>query len=737
MSEEVIKFKGRSATTGFLSNESYFKFNLGGKTWKTVEHYILAQKFVGTQLEEEIQKAPTVHQAKALARQRRLITEKQGKMIKKKVYGKGKQYHIREDWNEAKKGILEKALKAKFRQNKSLQKKLLETGNSRLEDLLNPDTGPILEQIREKLRLEKEAPRQPVRKPAVYKDIVSGKLKDSDRVLVQSILLLAERISVVEGWEGQLYPGMVEDAVYTFTKRSKSEFLKKFVEGYIMQWNRVYTNMPQFRSLVLEIQDLIPSNAHQRKKIALALANIVKEFRLWDSEIQNKVIKRVKSITRNLKGIKLRYLKRKREYRKGTPPKMPKRLLTKKEKRYIEIAVKDILISKGYRSFERIMREVGMEEALKKEDFISFLQETFEKLGIEISDEEREILKKQGLSVKFFEKVAKKESPKKIKVPENLVLKEQRSKSDFFVIGKPLENPHQRQNLLRLGGTFPKFRGKINYTKVKFPGYLKRDVEDYLFLEMTPEKKWSLVIKLWQANKYLTLLDTLVQVTKLEGKTKITKETASFVMHKLYGCIIEDLSVPDKNIGECVEQMMKSRYPHFKIDPEALSLLVEYISTIKNKLEPLENLGRREYLLKLDEMVGWGTPEKNADVLVALNHLADLLSTYLKKPINKEVCEGAFLVLLPPISIKIGAEQYISNFIKELENSDLSQVAEKYKIEVDGEETCSLVFSVASKYIESLMKKPELSWLSGRIQMMATSKNKACDEPEKSSKSSD
>ena len=97
--EETIEFSGsRSPVTGFLSNESNYGFTLEGRKWPTVEHYIQAQKFVGTQYEETIRKAKTVHQAQRLARERRFLAEEQGKIVKKKAYGKKKEFRIRKDW---------------------------------------------------------------------------------------------------------------------------------------------------------------------------------------------------------------------------------------------------------------------------------------------------------------------------------------------------------------------------------------------------------------------------------------------------------------------------------------------------------------------------------------------------------------------------------------------------------------------------------------------------------------
>jgi len=764
----AIEFSGsRSPVTGFLSNESHFGFTLGGKKWPTVEHYVQAQKFVGTQHEENIRKAKTVHQAKTMARERRLLAEEKGKIIKKKVYGKGKEYRIRGDWEAVKRQVAQKAMEAKFRQNKQLQKRLLDTGDSRLRDTSNPDTGPILESIRESLqtrRTPKKSP--PPKKGHLYKDVRSGNLTDQEESLVRAILALASKVSIMEGWDGKLYPGMIEDAIYSLVKTRKHAFLESFNEGLNITWNRVYTEMPRFRNLVGSIVILTDKKLPhvEERRTAIALGYVVRTFRDSDAEERKSVMSRVKGVLKNLEGTRIRLLKKKRPYRKGAPPKLPERILTKKEKGYIRLTLEESVTS-GV-SFVKLLKEVGMEEASKKSDFPQFVGQALLKtkgISRESKEKTRGFLKtreippeiiKRVLREQKFKKARKPPSPKKKSrkaLPKELTLKEEKARGDVVIFGKPIKS-HIRQ-LLALGGKHPKVKGQLDRSRVRFPAYLRRDVEDYIFRTLSPERRWEIARKLWQGNKFLTLLDTAVQVAEMEGIKVITFDIMNFTIREIYRCHLEWESTgqADEKLEKCVQQMLKGKYPEVTIKSSALSDLITYVNIIGTRLEPpKEDMGRREYLLKLDETIGWGSSEpcpkgkaENSEgvlslrdsegvlslrdcIIDALRHLAKLLSTRLERPIDEDVCVGAFMVLLPPISLKSGALQYMEKIMSDLKKSGEEEIFQMYHLEPVSE-TCPVVTSAAVKYLGSLLVKPELSWMSRRIRlMMGDVPNEAC-----------
>jgi ribA/ribD-fused uncharacterized protein len=133
---------------GEFSNFAPFPFTLKGKQWPTTEHYFQAQKFAGTEHEEEIRKlaSPMVAARK----------------------GRSRELPLRRDWESAKDNIMREALQAKFTQHPELQKLLLETGDAVLVEHTQNDRywgdggdglgknrlGLLLMELREKLREE-------------------------------------------------------------------------------------------------------------------------------------------------------------------------------------------------------------------------------------------------------------------------------------------------------------------------------------------------------------------------------------------------------------------------------------------------------------------------------------------------------------------------------------------------------------------------------------------------------
>ena len=97
---------------GEFSNFSPHPFTLNGRHWPTSEHYFQAQKFAGTEHEEEIRLAKSP-------------------MIAARM-GRSRQRPLRPDWEVAKDGIMREALRAKFTQNPTLKSLLLNTGDAEL-----------------------------------------------------------------------------------------------------------------------------------------------------------------------------------------------------------------------------------------------------------------------------------------------------------------------------------------------------------------------------------------------------------------------------------------------------------------------------------------------------------------------------------------------------------------------------------------------------------------------------
>ena len=106
----IYFYSDREKPYGAFSNFAKFGFTLGGKYWPTSEHYFQAQKFVGTEHEEQVRLASAPKIAADMGRERTRP--------------------LRADWEEVKEEVMYDALYAKFTQNPDLAKLLTLTGNA-------------------------------------------------------------------------------------------------------------------------------------------------------------------------------------------------------------------------------------------------------------------------------------------------------------------------------------------------------------------------------------------------------------------------------------------------------------------------------------------------------------------------------------------------------------------------------------------------------------------------------
>jgi hypothetical protein len=147
---KVINFYSTKDAYGCFSNFSAHPFKLKGKIWTTSEHYFQAQKFAGTEHEEEI----------------RMIDSP---MVAARA-GRSRQKPLREDWEVVKDDVMREAIRAKFTQHEDLRKILLETGDAILVEHTANDRywadggdgnglnmlGKLLMELREQLRNEQK-----------------------------------------------------------------------------------------------------------------------------------------------------------------------------------------------------------------------------------------------------------------------------------------------------------------------------------------------------------------------------------------------------------------------------------------------------------------------------------------------------------------------------------------------------------------------------------------------------
>lgn len=338
LQKEIIFSRPGDTRTGFLSNESKNSFVLEEKRWPTVEHYLQAKKFDGTQYEEVIREAPTVFQAKKLARGRMEISAEGGRMTKNRVYGKNSEsvYHIREDWSSVEPGILEDAIRAKFTQNKRLQNKLLDTHNAKLIDSNNMFTGPILERLRSDLSKRN----QPVSEGAgskgmddIPKDIKSPTLTATEKKFVRSVISLSLRIAENEGWD-RVFGEMIEDAVYNLAsgKREAQKIIAYINSIYSIPWTLIYQDLPNTEKLINEVQ-LIFKKMDVTQEYQIGPSAMIAAFVRWmrivaKPEQKTAILQRADDV----KKIQIVIPKIKRWYRETTPPQLSKTVKTKKPK---------------------------------------------------------------------------------------------------------------------------------------------------------------------------------------------------------------------------------------------------------------------------------------------------------------------------------------------------------------------------------------------------------------------
>jgi ribA/ribD-fused uncharacterized protein len=147
MSElRVIHFYSTRDEFGCFSNFWAAPIFLAGKRWRTTEHYFQAQKYAGTDREEEIRQAKSPMVAAHMGRSRK--------------------HPLRADWERVKDGIMREAVLTKFAQHADLRAILLGTGTATLVEHTARDSywgdggdgsgrnmlGRILMSVREELQ---------------------------------------------------------------------------------------------------------------------------------------------------------------------------------------------------------------------------------------------------------------------------------------------------------------------------------------------------------------------------------------------------------------------------------------------------------------------------------------------------------------------------------------------------------------------------------------------------------
>ena len=146
MENTIILFYSVNEAYGGFSNFALYPIKLKKKIWKTTEHYFQAQKYAGTDYENQIRKATSPMRAAQMGRNRKI--------------------KIRKNWDNIRDNIMYEVLKAKFTQHDDLKMLLLETENKILVEHTENDSywgdggdgsgknrlGKLLMKLREELK---------------------------------------------------------------------------------------------------------------------------------------------------------------------------------------------------------------------------------------------------------------------------------------------------------------------------------------------------------------------------------------------------------------------------------------------------------------------------------------------------------------------------------------------------------------------------------------------------------
>ena len=116
----VIRFYKVREQFGCFSNFAAYPVEVDGKVWPTSEHYFQAQKFAGTEFEEEIRRAKSP-------------------MIAARM-GRDRSKPLRADWERVKDEVMRRAVLAKFTQHEELRDILLATGDATLVEHTRNDS---------------------------------------------------------------------------------------------------------------------------------------------------------------------------------------------------------------------------------------------------------------------------------------------------------------------------------------------------------------------------------------------------------------------------------------------------------------------------------------------------------------------------------------------------------------------------------------------------------------------
>jgi predicted NAD-dependent protein-ADP-ribosyltransferase YbiA (DUF1768 family) len=641
---------------GYLSNASMYGFELEGKRWPSVEHYWHAKKFVGTHYEEEIRKAPTIYRVRCLVRERYYLYDDQGKVIKKKIYGTGSgiSYHIRSDWDQIESSVLEEAIRAKFRQNPRLMKKLQETDGLTLIDTTNEHTGPILESLRAELTIKSQI--QENTKGADLdtslesssgniQDVKTPTLSEDEKNIIDGVLTIAFAIQKIEG-QTQLHPEMIEDAILNLsTDKTTIKLLQIHVIHWLynMPWTNIYRYMPCFEKLYRSTHLLLQKTAKTeiQMKTSALLTSLIRWMRLKSTKEQYRDILWHCVHTSSIKII-LPPIKR--WYRVHTPSKIPK----------ITNTPKTIHTNNQYTltTSEKSLQKGTSSEAPFGSTSLKSLSGSTPK---------RSLYKTDKGSIQI-----------------------QNQKNVFLVSG---DIQPYLPRLLVIGGRYVKKdrdSGKINKKILKFPYHLKHEVES---LFTTPKESFQMNNNGISSRIIWDLFDVVCRYIKLCQPKDIKKFVESIILNQY----ISSTDPYDSNIN--ITKLLESK-SYSDLSPE----IKKYLNTLSQQILPLSTNQNRSDSKK-------DIPNHIMKIIQQLRNLCQRGDS--KEIVRSESYFWISLTIVPP-KLRQQLSQYLKLVIKsephDLKSAGIIDISHDLPLEVNIDEKDRLIILATLQFLINAFK---------------------------------
>ncbi|MDB4769484.1 NADAR family protein [bacterium] len=636
MNKKIIKFSSeQDPRVGFMSNSSNFGFTINNKRWKTVEHFLQAKKFEGTQFEEDIRLTPSVYQIKQILKPvRKSIITPSGKVEKRIFYGQ--KYQIRPDWNKVETRFIKQAINAKFDQNPTLQRRLFETYGSKIIDNSSKPSKALVKNLNKIRKNYKNSLDQSV--VLNDKDISSSTLSPQQEKIVKKLIFLSNFISKLEGWD-TIFPGMIEDAIYNLAPEvkisSKTELydlglkLVKHVTKFknAEEWSEIYKKMPNFINLIKSIETMINKSNKPFQKVSqssLIIAIVIRWLIVEATQEEKDIIFSRHHSRRNTKIILPQFECDQRPYRSSIPPN-----LASASKIYKKSKRKELREKRKLKIRKKSSRKINYPLKLTKNSILKVL----EVRGNDLLKFAPQLLLLGGQfgTCNDTSKIYFNIRPhSKASIRQLLNMGGQKAGSQI-IFTRPFLDEYRRR-LLKLNG---------KYSTTKDKSVILFDLSKQEVLESFIAKNTSGSIGVNITSKYLDIIDASIQVAKLKKTYSISSEILKFVIENLFGFEIGKIQnlTEEINNSKILRKIFKENKP-YKISSKSKVKLGNIIQT-------------------------FNIPESPHDIVFTISDVNDVLNKVYKILKNKfpdasakDVIESSIILLINS-NDKLIASQYL------------------------------------------------------------------------------